>query len=40
MLLQVVNHGTDHRAQLLCMLHDLGAKTAPQDYNFYVYDNQ
>jgi uncharacterized damage-inducible protein DinB len=39
-LLHVVNHGTDHRAQLLRLLHDLGVKTAPQDYIFYVYDNQ
>lgn len=38
-LLHVVNHGTDHRAQLLRFLHDLGVKTAPQDYIFYVYDH-
>jgi uncharacterized damage-inducible protein DinB len=38
-LLHVVNHGTDHRAQLLRVLHDLGVKTASQDYIFYVYDN-
>ncbi len=38
-LLHVVNHGTDHRAQLLRVLHDLGAKTVSQDYIFYVYDN-
>ena len=38
-LLHVVNHGTDHRAQLLRLLNDLGVKTAPQDYIFYVYDN-
>ncbi len=38
-LLHVVNHGTDHRAQLLRLLHDLGIKTAPQDYIFYVYDH-
>jgi len=38
-LLHVVNHGTDHRAQLLRVLNDLGVKTAPQDYIFYVYDN-
>ena len=38
-LLHVVNHGTDHRAQLLRILNDLGVKTAPQDYIFYVYDN-
>lgn len=38
-LLHVANHGTDHRAQLLRLLHDLGVKTGPQDYIFYVYDH-
>ena len=38
-LLHVVNHGTDHRAQLLRLLNDLGIKTTSQDYIFYVYDN-
>ncbi len=37
-LLHVVNHGTDHRAQLLRLLNDLGVKTGPQDYIFYVYN--
>ena len=38
-LLHVVNHGTDHRAQLLRLLNDLGVKTTSQDYIFFVYDN-
>jgi uncharacterized damage-inducible protein DinB len=38
-LLHVANHGTDHRAQLLRILHDLGVKTESQDYIFLVYDN-
>lgn len=38
-LLHVVNHGTDHRAQILRNLHDMGVKTGSQDYIFYVYDN-
>ena len=38
-LLHVVNHGTDHRAQLLRLLHDLGVKKTSQDYIFYVYDH-
>ncbi|NJK81253.1 MAG: hypothetical protein HC914_15750 [Chloroflexaceae bacterium] len=38
-LLHVVNHGTDHRAQILKGLSDLGGTTGPQDYIFYVYDN-
>ena len=39
-LLHVVNHATDHRAQLLRALHDLGVDTKSQDYIFYVYENQ
>jgi len=38
-LLQVVNHGTDHRAQILRLLSDLGVKTESQDYIFFAYDN-
>jgi len=38
-LLHVVNHGTDHRAQLLRLLNDMGVKTTSQDYIFYIYDN-
>lgn len=38
-LWQVANHGTDHRAQLLRILHDCGADTRGQDFIFYVYDN-
>lgn len=38
-LLHVANHGTDHRAQLLRVLYDLGIKTTSQDFIFYVYDH-
>jgi uncharacterized damage-inducible protein DinB len=38
-LLHVVNHGTDHRAQLLRTLNDLGVETTSQDFIFYVYDH-
>jgi uncharacterized damage-inducible protein DinB len=38
-LLRVVNHGTDHRAQLLRLLNDLGVRTTSQDYIFYVFEN-
>ena len=38
-LLHVVNHGTDHRAQVLRLLNDLGVETAYQDFIFYVYGN-
>ena len=40
MLIQVANHGTDHRAQLLMHLHNFGAKTTGQDYVFFVEENQ
>lgn len=39
-LLHVVNHGTDHRAQLLRALNDLGVETASQDYIFYAYEHR
>jgi uncharacterized damage-inducible protein DinB len=35
-LLHVVNHGTDHRAQVLRALHDFGAPTFNQDYILYI----
>ena len=38
-LIHVINHGTDHRAQILRILHDFGVKTTSQDFIFYVYDN-
>jgi uncharacterized damage-inducible protein DinB len=38
-LLHVANHGTDHRAQVLRLLNDLGVKTTYQDYIFYVYEH-
>jgi uncharacterized damage-inducible protein DinB len=36
-LLHVVNHGTDHRAQALRVASDLGVATRSQDYVFYAY---
>jgi uncharacterized damage-inducible protein DinB len=38
-LLHLVNHGTDHRAQVLRVLHDLKADTFDQDLVYY-YLNQ
>jgi len=38
-LLHIVNHGTDHRAQLLRLLSDLGLETTSQDFIFYAYDH-
>lgn len=37
-LLHVVNHGTDHRSQVLRLLNDAGVKTEYQDY-IYVYES-
>lgn len=37
-LLHVANHGTDHRAQILRLLNDLGVETTSQDYIFYIYE--
>lgn len=39
-LLHVANHATDHRAQILRAIHDMGYATKPQDYAFYLYDTQ
>ncbi len=35
-LMHVVIHGADHRAQLLSLLNQLGVKTFPQDYYFFA----
>lgn len=36
-LIHMVNHGTDHRAQLLSLLNTLGGATMPQDYASYFW---
>ena len=37
-MLHVVNHGTDHRAQLLAMLNTVfGIETNPQDYALWLF---
>ncbi len=38
-LLHVVNHGTDHRAQILALLHELGAPTLEQDLILHLWSN-
>jgi uncharacterized damage-inducible protein DinB len=38
-LLHIANHGTDHRAQILRLLSDLGVQTTSQDYVFYAYEH-
>jgi len=37
-LLHVINHSTDHRAQILYMIHRLGGKTVEQDLIFFMRD--
>lgn len=36
-LVHIVNHGTDHRAQILRQLHDLGAPTFDQDLILHLW---
>jgi len=36
-MLHVLNHATDHRAQTLAMLHQMGAKTFAQDMVFHFW---
>lgn len=38
-LVHVANHATDHRAQLLAMLHEVGAPTFAQDYVIWLFQN-
>jgi uncharacterized damage-inducible protein DinB len=37
-LVHVVNHGTDHRAQILQLLYQHGAMTLEQDFMIYLWD--
>lgn len=39
-LLQLINHATDHRAQILAGVHRLGGQTVAQDYVRYLVDNR
>ena len=38
-LAHVVNHNTDHRAQMLRLLHDLGAPTFEQDFIIWQWEH-
>ena len=38
-LAQIVNHATDHRAQILAFIHQLGGKTMAQDFVYYTWQN-
>ena len=35
-LIHVITHGADHRAQLLALLNQLGVQTFPQDYADFI----
>lgn len=37
-MLHMVNHGTDHRAQILPILHRMGAATFEHDYILYLWE--
>lgn len=37
-LVHMTNHGTDHRAQVLPILHRLGAPTFEQDFMIYLWE--
>lgn len=39
-LLHVVNHSTDHRAQMLRLIHDYGGETFAQDMIYYLREQQ
>jgi uncharacterized damage-inducible protein DinB len=39
-LLHVANHGTDHRAQILRILHDFEAPTFDQDFIIYLWSTR
>lgn len=39
MVVQVTNHGTDHRAQTLALIHQLGGATMEQDYTLFTWEH-
>jgi uncharacterized damage-inducible protein DinB len=40
LLMQVINHGTDHRAQTLALIHQLGGATVEQDIAIYSWERR
>lgn len=36
-LTQIINHATDHRAQTLALIHQVGGRTIEQDFVFYSW---
>ena len=39
LLSQILNHSTDHRAQTLAVIHQVGGKSLEQDFIFYTWEN-
>lgn len=39
-LVQVLNHSTDHRAQILSLIHQVGGATDAQDFIYYTWGNE
>ncbi|MCA9883603.1 MAG: DinB family protein [Anaerolineae bacterium] len=39
-IVHMVNHGTDHRGQILRIVHDMGGETFEQDMFFYLREQQ
>ena len=39
-ILQIINHATDHTAQMLQLIHSYGGETFEQDFSFYLRDTE
>ncbi len=37
-LMQIINHSTDHRSQILALIHQLGGQTGPHDFIYYTWE--
>lgn len=38
-LIQIINHSTDHRSQILALIHQLGGQTGPHDFIYYTWEH-
>ena len=38
-LMQIINHSTDHRSQILALIHQLGGETSAHDFIYYTWEN-
>lgn len=39
-IMHMINHGTDHRAQMLRIIHDFGGETFAQDIAYYLREQE